>query len=139
MAEPKLVVVHSFYNPNDAYAAKSILEDSDIPAFLLDSNTSTSTFGSAIAIGGNRLAVADYDLKEAGLIIEEFLKLINDPSIETETIRCPRCHSELVTNKPVIIIKALLTFFITTLFLFSSNPYYYCKRCKYKWNENKRA
>ncbi|MFY0698076.1 MAG: DUF2007 domain-containing protein [Balneola sp.] len=139
MDQPKLVVVHSFYNPNDAYAAKSILEDSDIPAFLLDSNTSTSNFGSAIAIGGNRLAVADRDIKEAELIIQDFLKLINDPSVEIEKIRCPRCQSELVTNKPVTLIKALLTFFITTLFLFSSNPYYYCKRCKYKWNENKRA
>ncbi|HCI72883.1 MAG TPA: hypothetical protein DF712_08355 [Balneola sp.] len=139
MSEPKLVVVHSFYNPNDSYAAKSLLEDSGIPAFLLDSNTSTSNLGSAIAIGGNRLAVADRDLKEAVLIIEYFLKHINDPSIEIEKIRCPRCQSELVTNKPVTLIKALLTFFITTLFLFSSNPFYYCKRCKYKWNENKRA
>lgn len=139
MGEPKLVVVHSFYNPNDAYAAKSLLEDSGIPAFLLDSNTSTSNLGSAIAIGGNRLAVADRDLKEAVLIIEYFLKHINDPSIEIEKIRCPRCQSELVTNKPVTLIKALLTFFITTLFLFSSNPFYYCKRCKHKWNENKRA
>ena len=126
MSEPKLVVVHSFYNPNDAYAAKSLLEDSGIPAFLLDINTSTSNFGSAIAIGGNRLAVADRDLKEAVLIIEDFLKHINDPSIEIEKIRCPRCQSELVTNKPVTLIKALLTFFITTLFLFSSNPFYNC-------------
>ena len=126
MGEPKLVVVHSFYNPNDAYAAKSLLEDSGIPAFLLDINTSTSNFGSAIAIGGNRLAVADRDLKEAVLIIEDFLKHINDPSIEIEKIRCPRCQSELVTNKPVSLIKALLTFFITTLFLFSSNPFYNC-------------
>mgnify|MGYP000250502668 FL=1 len=126
MGEPKLVVVHSFYNPNDAYAAKSLLEDSGIPAFLLDINTSTSNFGSAIAIGGNRLAVADRDLKEAVLIIEDFLKHINDPSIEIEKIRCPRCQSELVTNKPVTLIKALLTFFITTLFLFSSNPFYNC-------------
>ena len=117
MGEPKLVVVHSFYNPNDAYAAKSLLEDSGIPA---------SNFGSAIAIGGNRLAVADRDLKEAVLIIEDFLKHINDPSIEIEKIRCPRCQSELVTNKPVTLIKALLTFFITTLFLFSSNPFYNC-------------
>jgi uncharacterized protein with PIN domain len=139
MGEPKLVVVHSFYNPNDAYAAKSLLEGSGIPAFLLDINTSTSNFGSAIAIGGNRLAVADRDLKEAVLIIEDFLKHINDPSIEIEKIRCPKCQSELVTNKPVTLIKALLTFFITTLFLFSSNPFYYCKRCKHKWNENKRA
>ena len=139
MGEPKLVVLHSFLNPNDAFAVKSMLQDSGIPAFLLDSNTSTSNFGSAIAIGGNRLAVADLDLEEATLILEEFLQLISAPAEEIEKIRCPRCHSELVTNKPITLIKALLTFFLTTLFLFNSNPFYYCKRCKHKWNENKRA
>lgn len=138
MRAPKLVVVHSFLNPNDALAAKALLDDADIPSYLLDINTSSSTFGNAIAIGGNRLAVADLHLGDATPIIEEFLRLINQ-EVEEEAIRCPRCHSELVTNKPITLFKALLTFFFTTLFLFSSNPFYYCKRCKYKWNENKRT
>lgn len=139
MNEPKLVVIHSFYNPNDAFAAQSLLQDAGIQAYLLDSNTSTSTFGAAIAIGGNRLAVVDRNLKEAELIIDDFLKIINDPSQQIEKINCPRCKSELVTNKPSTLIRALVTFFITTLLLFSSNPFYRCKRCKYKWSENKRS
>ena len=138
MRAPKLVVVHSFLNPNDALAAKALLDDADIPSYLLDSNTSSSTFGAAIAIGGNRLAVADLHLNDAKELIEDFLRLINQ-EIEEEVIRCPRCQSELVTNRPVTLFKALITFFFTTLFLFSSNPFYYCKRCKHKWNENKRT
>ena len=139
MAEAKLVVVHSFYNPNDALAAQAILLDSGIDAFLLDSNTSTSNFGSAIAIGGNRLAVADFNYQEAHSIISDFLESIQTSASEIEKITCPRCHSELVTNKPSTFTRALFTFFISILLLFSSSPYYHCKRCKYKWNENKRA
>lgn len=138
MAEPKLVVVHKFFNPTEAQVAKSLLADAGILSFLLDENASYS-IGTAIVLGGYRLAVADSDLSETQEILNEYKKLNSD--IPEEEIRCPKCHSSLTSNKTSFSLLTIIGLVFSSLFLMltNSSPRYLCKRCKYKWNENKRA
>lgn len=134
MDQPKLIVIHTFFNPNDAHIAKSLLLDAEIPATIFD-ESSISSMGYNIAIGGYRIAVPNIYSEDASKIINEFLESIK--SIEPEIIYCPKCHSSLTTNRPVTIIKILLTLFITNILLRNSSPYYTCKRCRFSWNINK--
>ncbi len=138
MPEAKLVVVEKFFNPTEAQVAKSLLADAGILSFLLDENASYS-IGTAIVLGGYRLAVADSDLSDEQEILNEFKKLNSD--IQEEEIRCPKCQSSLTSNKTPFSLITIIGLVFSSLFLLltNSSPRYHCKRCKYKWDENKRA
>lgn len=139
MDEPKLVVLHKFLNPNEAHIAKNLLEDAEIQSFLLDEHSSYS-IGTPIVLGGYRLAISDQDWDEASEILKEFVALDSVEENELK-IRCPKCHSSLVSNKVPFSLLTILGLIFSSLFIMLSNssPRYHCKRCKYKWNENKRV
>ena len=138
MDEPKLVVIHKFFNPTDAQIAKSLLADAGILSFILDENASYS-IGTAIVLGGYRLAVADSNLSEAQEILNNFKELNSD--FQEEEIRCPKCNSSLTSNKTPFSLLTILGLIFSSIFIMLTNlsPRYHCKRCKYKWNENKRT
>jgi DNA-directed RNA polymerase subunit RPC12/RpoP len=136
--EPKLVVIHKFPNPHEAHVAKNILEDSGVDAYLLDENSSYS-IGTPIVLGRYRLAISERDFKTASEIMGEFIQQ-NSKADPLEKIKCPKCSSTLITNRRHLSFLTILMFLLGSILLLSSKsyPYYFCKRCKYKWNENKR-
>lgn len=60
MADP--VIIRSFYNPNDAYIAKCLLEDTGIPASIYDQYAPAMVPSPS---SGTKLVVPDCDVSEA--------------------------------------------------------------------------
>ncbi len=112
-----------------------MLKDAEIPVVIFD-EASISAMGYNVAIGGYRLAVHEHYVEEAKSILSDFLESIKE--MPDTKVRCPKCHSELTTNRPTNLFKLLITLFITNILMRLSSPYYHCKRCKHSWNENKR-
>ncbi len=139
MAYERLVVARSYFDPQLANIAVSILRDAGIESFLWDQNTGQSAVGYSVGIGGIRIAVPESNLSEAIEILNQIEE--NENVIEGETIRCPKCNSSLVSNSLINFFSPLIILFIITSNSFTNNTksrYYKCKRCKYRWNENKR-
>jgi hypothetical protein len=139
MKQPKLIVIHKFLNPNDAHIAKNLLENAGIKAYLLDEHSSYS-IGTPIVLGGYRLAIADIDLVDSSKILEDFVHLNSIIEPAEKTI-CPRCSSTLISNRNLSTFLSILLFLLSSIIISSlkSNSYYRYKRCRYKWNKNRRA
>ena len=141
----KPVVIRSFINPNDAYAAKGVLEDAGIPTFLYDQYAITTV---PIVFTGVKIAVPDVDAEEALRILDEIFisseAILPDDLLqdEQESIICPKCNSDKISTKPGYkpfwykVLKVLSLFFIVTLSNTSPKKQWYkCLNCHNIWRE----
>ncbi|HCD53495.1 MAG TPA: hypothetical protein DEQ34_13690 [Balneolaceae bacterium] len=103
MAKP--VVIKTFFNPNDAYAAKCLLEDAGIPAFLYDQYAVSTV---PIPFTGVKVAVPDTDQNQALEILNEVF-IDSEPELPAppdqnkpvkEPLKCPKCRSTYIYDDP---------------------------------------
>lgn len=138
----KLITIQIYTVAQQAYLAKSLLENAEITVFLKDELTAQVYNLYSTAVGGVKLQVPESSAEEALKILEEggFLtdKIIKEDFkvIETKTNNCPSCNSTDISiqkfSTPIDkIVLGFLSIFNPALKTFT------CNSCNQKWKINK--
>ena len=125
--------------PQQAYLAKSLIENANIYVFLQDELTVQVHNFYSNAIGGIKLQVPEdkaeeaYKILEAGNLIIEKIEIDDVKIIEQKTKKCPFCGSndfEIQKNSSILekIVLGFLSLFLPSL------KTYKCNSCNQKWN-----
>ncbi len=134
MAKP--VVIRSFLNPSDAHFAKLIIEDTGIPVFLYDENTSGSTVSYTYALGGIKIVVPEQYVSEAIEILDKDFEQASLQNIEEiEDFTCPECGSKQIYRKTGYTSFSEIILFILAGLFFQNKKKTKCKcrNCHYTW------
>ena len=132
----------TFTNPQKAYLAKSLLEDSEIAVVIKDDHTAQVNFFYSNAIGGVKLFVEETQVEEALSILKES-GYIKDENISAESKlnafsfeykeKCPYCKSEDLIKKKIpgyIFVFSILLLGFPFPFL---RKEYFCFECDKSW------
>lgn len=138
----KLITIQTYTTAQQAYLAKSFLENAEITVFLKDELTAQVYNLYSTAVGGVKLQVPQSRAEEALKILEDggFLteKITKDDFIvlKKETNNCPSCNStDISIQKFSTPIDKLVLGFLSLF-----NPAlktYICNSCNQKWKVNK--
>ena len=135
----KIVIVRSFLNPNDAYFAKSLLDDADIPSFIYDDNTSSMAYGYSQALGGVKLAVPEEFTQESINILDSEFEIIDNNAklfgLLEERETCPKCRSNQIDQSRSYSIATILLALLVSLVLLHPRKIIKnkCRNCQHTW------
>jgi hypothetical protein len=103
-----MVTIQTFSNPTQAQLAKTLLESSDVPAFLLDENSFALGYGSVLI--GIRLQVEDQNVERAKEILksQENSEPLSDDFIPPDGPTSPPEEDRGYPIWPIVLVIAVL-------------------------------
>ncbi len=133
MHSPVVIATYSF--PHEAHMARSCLESSGIPAYVVDEHTVSMQWLYSNAIGGVRLLVSSEHEREACEILNSDFSIQIDEEFGEEEYVCPQCGSKHVQPYTKGKRPAFLTFLLIGFPLFFYQRGLKCDDCGKFWKE----
>lgn len=132
----KLVVVRSFLNHSDAYFAKALLDDAQIPAQLHDEYSSSYAF---IAEGIKVVVPQSFEQQALNILDEKFnesnTEIFDD--LDSNKAECPKCGSTRLYLKNNTYSSFAILFLLLGIFSGGTNKKkkLKCRDCQYSWRD----